>query len=240
MSRRNRPPRFYFNLRSPYSWLAYRDLLDQYPDVAAQVEWAPFWEPDETSLKLLAEAGGEFPFTPMSKAKHLYILQDVRRLAAGRGLAIAWPVDREPWWEVPHLAYLVAHRHGRGSEFIALAYRARWEEGRDICDPATVAGIGTELGLDAAEPAKAVDDPRVRAEGARALMEVYRDGVFGVPYFVNGFERFWGVDRLAAFAASVRPGTAGDGAALAEGGTALAEGGAVSTLVDDGHAGGCG
>ncbi|TDD40130.1 2-hydroxychromene-2-carboxylate isomerase [Actinomadura sp. KC06] len=239
MSRRNRPPRFYFNLRSPYSWLAYRDLLDRYPDVAEGLEWAPFWEPDETSLKLLAEAGGEFPFTPMSKAKHLYILQDVRRLAADRGLAIAWPVDREPWWEVPHLAYLVARRHGRGAEFIALAYRARWEEGRDICDPATVAGIGAELGLDAADLTKAVDDPEIRTEGVQALMDVYKDGVFGVPYFVNGFERFWGVDRLAAFAASVR-GPAADGRA-ADGGPAPARaGGGVSALVDDGHAGGCG
>ncbi|MFI0370692.1 2-hydroxychromene-2-carboxylate isomerase [Actinomadura sp. 1N219] len=234
MSRRKRPPRFYFNLRSPYSWLAYRDLLDQYPDLAAGLEWAPFWEPDETSLKLLAEAGGEFPFTPMSKAKHLYILQDVRRLAADRGLAIAWPVDREPWWEVPHLGYLVARGHGRGPEFIAAAYRARWEEGRDICDPTTVAGIGADLGLDAAELTEAVDDPEVRAEGVRALMDVYKDGVFGVPYFVNGFERFWGVDRLAAFAASVRPAVTDGGAAPVQGG------GGVSALVDDGHAGGCG
>ncbi|MEU5993614.1 DsbA family protein [Spirillospora sp. NPDC047418] len=241
MSRRDRPPRFYFNLRSPYSWLAYRDLLGRYADLAARVEWAPFWEPDEPSLKLLAEAGGEFPYTPMSRAKHLYILQDVRRLAAERGLAIGWPVDREPWWEVPHLAHLVARRRGRGAEFVAAAYRARWEEGRDICDPATVARIGDGLGLDPAELTGAVDDPDVRAEGARALLEIYEDGVFGVPFFVNGFEKFWGVDRLAAFAASVAASAAAPVAGPVAAPIAAPCAASVRPAAfDDGHAGGCG
>ncbi|MFD3697137.1 hypothetical protein ACFWUZ_13460 [Streptomyces sp. NPDC058646] len=40
-SRRRRPPRFYFSLRSPYSWLAYRDLHERHPDVADVLEWRP-------------------------------------------------------------------------------------------------------------------------------------------------------------------------------------------------------
>lgn len=224
-------PRFYFSLRSPYSWLAYRDLLDRHAALAGRLEWIPFWEPDGHSLRLLAEAGGRFLYTPMSKAKHLYALQDVRRLAAERGLRPAWPVDREPWWEVPHLAYLVARRHGRGPEFIAGAYRARWEEGRDICDPRTIAGLAGELGLDEGELTGAVDDPRIREEGVRALLRIHRDGVFGVPFFVNRFDKYWGVDRLQAFADSVRAGAGAPPPTVSTVGAAS---------VDDGHAGGCG
>jgi len=245
VSHRNHLPRFYFSLRSPYSWLAYRDLFDRYPTLAAELEWKPFWEPDEQTRKLLADRGGDFLYTPMSKAKHLYTLQDVRRLATDRGLKITWPVDREPWWEVPHLAYLVAREHGQGQEFIAAASRARWEEGRDICDPVTIAGIATGLGLDEAGLTGAAGDPDVRAKGAKALLEVYRDGVFGVPFFVNGFAKFWGVDRLAAFAGSVRPGVVHAGAApgpagSGEAATVDAAATVAMAVVDDGHVGGCG
>ncbi|MET8028138.1 2-hydroxychromene-2-carboxylate isomerase [Streptomyces avermitilis] len=236
--RRRRPPRFYFSLRSPYSWLAYRDLLDRYPRTAAAVEWVPFFEPDELSRKLLAEAGGAFPYTPMSPEKHRYILQDVRRLAGERGLEFTWPVDREPVWEVPHLGYLAAARHGVGAPYIALAARARWELGLDICDRTVIAGFAAELGLDAEELATASDDSELRAEGVRVLLEIQRDGVFGVPFFVDHFDKYWGVDRLPAFAAALAAKTAADlTGAPDDSGDPLP---VPAASVDDGHAGGCG
>ncbi|AVT36087.1 2-hydroxychromene-2-carboxylate isomerase [Plantactinospora sp. BB1] len=244
-----RTPRFYFSLRSPYSWLAYRDLHQRYPELVSELDWVPFWEPDEQSSRLLAEAGGEFVYTAMSRAKHLYVLQDVRRLTAERGLTFSWPVDREPVWEIPHLGYLVAARHGAGPAYLERAYRARWEEGRNICDRSTVAEIAAELGLDPAEVSGAADDPEVRRQGVGALLDIYRDGVFGVPFFVHGFDRFWGVDRLAAFAASVaakrrpaKPRPAEPPQVPGNGEGAAPEPVLVGTpgRTDEGHAGGCG
>ncbi len=146
----------------------------------------------------------------MSPEKHRYILQDVRRLAGERGLEFTWPVDREPVWEVPHLGYLAAARHGVGAQYIALAARARWELGLDICDRTVIAGFAAELGLDAEELATASDDSGLRAEGVRVLLEIQRDGVFGVPFFVDHFDKYWGVDRLPAFAAALAAKTAAD------------------------------
>lgn len=228
-----RLPRFYFSLRSPYSWLAHWDLTTRYADVAERLHWIPFWEPDGTSERMLADAGARFHYTPMSRAKHLYILQDVRRLAADRGLAVKWPVDREPWWEVPHLAYLAADRRGCGRRFVEVVYRVRWLEGRDICDRTTMAEVGRELGLDPDELSTAVDDPELRAQSLEALLATHADGVFGVPFFVSGFEKFWGVDRLETFLAALRrqesrPPLVG----------ALAD--ASGPTSDGGHAGGCG
>ncbi|MCZ0987162.1 DsbA family protein [Streptomyces diastatochromogenes] len=175
MPRAARPPRFYFNLRSPYNFFALRALRAHRPDLLDRLEWRPFWEPDETSGKLLAEAGAEFPYTPMSRAKQFYILRDVRRLATARGLELTWPVDAEPWWEPAHLTWFVAERHGLGQAWVERAGRARWLEGRDLCDPATVAELAAELGFEAAD----TDDPELRAQGAKALLDVVRDGVFG-------------------------------------------------------------
>ncbi|MFC0432511.1 2-hydroxychromene-2-carboxylate isomerase [Kutzneria buriramensis] len=228
-------PRFYFSLRSPYSWLAYRQLLEHHADVARLLQWKPFWEPDEGSARALAARGGQFPYSAMSKAKHLYVLQDVARLARAAGLSPTWPVDRDPVWEVAHLAYLVARDRGQGPAYIEAVYRARWQQGRDICDPATIGEIGSELGLDGTELAGAWRDERRREQGVGLLLDVCRDGVFGVPFFVHGHSRFWGVDRLTEFAEHLRSRTAlADRMPEPVAAVGLDRGG------DQGHAGGCG
>ncbi|MEU1789274.1 DsbA family protein [Streptomyces sparsogenes] len=234
---RGRVARFYFNFRSPYSWIAYRDLMDRYPDVAQAVEWRPWWEPDADGERLMSEHGETFPYTPMSREKHLYILQDVRRLARARGLDIRWPVDEDPVWEVPHLAYFPALDAGLGPRYIERVYRARWQEGRDICDPATIAGVAEELGLPTDRLAGAAGDRELReGRGLAALLALGRDGAFGVPFFRHGYDRFWGVDRLPAFVESVRAGPRAGAPAPPPPGPDLAAG----RSADHGHAGGCG
>ncbi|MFJ3793097.1 2-hydroxychromene-2-carboxylate isomerase [Kitasatospora sp. NPDC090091] len=198
------PARWYFSLRSPYSWLAYRELTENAPDVAERIEWRPYWEPGAASARLLAGTDIRLPYVPMSKEKHLYILQDVKRLAAERGLAVAWPVDTEPDWDVSHLGYLVAEDAGLGREFIGLAYRARFECGLDLSERAVVAAIGAELGLDPDTVGNAADDRAVLDRGVEALRTIGRDGVFGVPFFIHDPDRYWGSDRLAGFLAGVR------------------------------------
>jgi 2-hydroxychromene-2-carboxylate isomerase len=222
---------FYFSFRSPYSWLGYRDLLADHPDVATTLDWRPFWEPEPELMRQLAACGESFPYVDMSRAKALYILQDVRRLARRRGLALRWPVDRRPRWEVAHLAYLAARSLGAGPQFIDAIYRARWEQGRDISDPVVVGALGGDLGLDPHFLATAADHPPLRTEGLEALRAIARDGVFGVPFFIADREKFWGVDRLADFVAALPTKTA---LPTVDGLVAL---GAAADL---GHAGGCG
>jgi 2-hydroxychromene-2-carboxylate isomerase len=205
-------PRLYFSLRSPFSWMAVRQLEEQVPNVHELVEYIPFWEPDEKSEAALAEQGGEFHYVQMSKAKHLYILQDTKRLAARFGYPMKWPVDVEPWWELPHLAWIMARRHGVHREYYQAVMAARWERGENICDPELLQATVEAAGLDSALLLSAVDDPQIRAEGVRALLEIYHDDVFGVPYFKFGRQRFWGLDRLGDFVAALRAATDAGGA----------------------------
>lgn len=236
MPKKNKTPRFYFSLRSPYSWLTHQELSHRHPELVDRLRWVPCFEPDAESTRLLAEQGGTFPYSEMSREKNRYVLQDVGRLTKARGITVTWPVDREPVWEVPHLGYLVAAREGRGQEYIAACYRARFGEGRDICDRAVIAAIGAGLGLDGRRLADASDDPEVRAEGVRALLDVYEDGVFGVPFFVHGYTRFWGLDRFDAFVEHLRtkalPATSVPEPVVGAVG--------LGRSADDGHAGGCG
>lgn len=236
-----KPPRWYFSLRSPYSWLAFRELTQNAPDVAESIEWRPYWEPGEVGARLLAEAGIRLPYVPMSKEKHLYILQDVKRLATERGLSITWPIDVDLDWDVAHLAYFVAQDAGRGVDFIDAVHRARWERGLDVSLRTTMTAIGEELGLDPGALAGAADDPEIRRRGVEALRAVERDGVFGVPFFIHRHDRFWGLDRLPGFIARVRnaAGAPGD-AARPESGSGAVRADLLVPAGDAGHAGGCG
>ncbi|ORI21287.1 2-hydroxychromene-2-carboxylate isomerase [Rhodococcus sp. 1168] len=199
MARTPKPPQVWFSFRSPFSWIAMHELHRRVPTARETFEFKPFWEPDANTAARLAARGGEIIYAPMSKAKHLYILQDTKRLAERYGLSMTWPVDMSPWWEPSHLAWLLAERAGLQWEFYDAVVAARWERGEDISDPTVVAHAAETAGLDPAAVRSAVDDQSIRDAGADALYQAYHGDIFGVPYFVNRRKRFWGIDRLEWF-----------------------------------------
>ena len=195
--------RVFFSFRSPFSWMALTRLHAAMPGARGDLEFVPFWNPDAATAAALAEAGARFHYVEMSKAKHLYILQDTKRQAQRLGLTLAWPVDVDPWWELPHLGWLKARRLGRASEFYDAIVEARWQRGENICEPAVVAAAAVSAGLDAGAITGAVDDDEIRAEGVACLAAAYADDIFGVPYFRIGRDRYWGLDRIDAFVQAV-------------------------------------
>ncbi|MGW1282197.1 DsbA family protein [Streptomyces sp. NPDC002586] len=199
-----KPPRLYFSLRSPFSWMAVRALEERFPQAQDVIEYIPFFEPDPPSMAALTARGGEFHYVAMSKAKHLYILNDTKRLAAKFGYPMKWPIDKgDEWWELPHLAWIKAKELGVHRKYYEAVMQARWGRGEDICNREQLLRICAEAGLDAPTLVAAPDDPAIREQGVQALMEVYEDDVFGVPYFKVGRHRFWGLDRLDDFQAAL-------------------------------------
>ncbi|MGH3752251.1 MAG: 2-hydroxychromene-2-carboxylate isomerase [Pseudonocardiaceae bacterium] len=240
MAKPAKQPRWYFSLRSPYSWMAYRDLTEKYTDIADAIEWIPFWEPDKQSQKMLAEINVELPIVPMSRAKNRYILQDTRRLSQARGWTMTWPIDRDPNWEVSHLGYLVATEAGRGRDYIDRIYQARWQQSRNISDRAVIADIATGLGLDGAQVSSASDDSDLRQRGVECLVRSSQDGLFGVPFFVNKYDKFFGVDRLRAYVAALRGEQLPEGVGQSWLDDLIGLPELVTPGGDAGHAGGCG
>jgi 2-hydroxychromene-2-carboxylate isomerase len=242
--------RLFFSLRSPFSWLLVERLLRRLPDAHELLEFIPFWEPDAHTEQALEERGARVHYQQMSKAKHLYILQDTKRLATQLGLRIAWPVDIDPCWELSHLGWLQARRLGRAPAFYTALTASRWQRAENISDPDIIRAAAVEAGLDGDLIVAAADDPDIRAEGVECLVRAYEDDIFGVPYLRFGWHRFWGYDRLDDFLDVFLP-TVGR-ASTAAGGTADADGdaellqdvpGPLRDLVgtyDRDTAGGCG
>ncbi|MFF0718310.1 2-hydroxychromene-2-carboxylate isomerase [Micromonospora sp. NPDC003816] len=239
-------PRLYFSFRSPYSWLAVHRLRAEVPDLFAQVDWFPYWDPDEKTNAALAERGAEMHYVQMSRAKHRYLLVDTKRLAQRAGLPMAWPIDVDPWWDLPHLAWLLARRAGRAVPFYDALVAARWERGEDICTPEVVARAAVEAGIDPVAAQNAPQDETLRAEGVDCLAAAYDDDIFGIPYLRVGRHRFWGLDRVDHFLAEWRPENTPTPEASPAVPTAVRDGAAVPAAVLDGAAfdtdtaGGCG
>lgn len=191
--------RVFFAFRSPFSWMAIHRLQAVVPDAFGILEFIPYWEPDARTASALSARGVEFHYVPMSKAKHLYILQDTKRLASRYGLSMMWPVDINPWWEVSHLGWLKARQLGRAAQFYEAVVAARWERGTNIDDPRVIHEAAEAVGLDGDVIVGAAEDADIRAEGVACLARAYDDDIFGVPYFRVGPHRFWGLDRLDDF-----------------------------------------
>lgn len=195
MSRK--PPTVYFSFRSPYSWLALERLSEL--DLRQSFIFIPLWDPGDALHAVLTERGAKLPYTQMSRAKHLYILQDVKRLAANSGKTFVWPVDRDPEWDLPHLAWLACRDLGTQWTFYDRMIELRWGAGADICTESTIREAMDASGLagQTLDTLRARDD--IKDAALSALQDIYDNDIFGIPYFKTGHQRFWGLDRLDAF-----------------------------------------
>jgi 2-hydroxychromene-2-carboxylate isomerase len=87
----------------------------------------------------------------------------------------------------------------RGGDMGALSgacLQAVWAEERNIADPATLAAIAEEQGLDGQALLSAAQEPAASAGYAANTEAAIAAGVFGAPTFVIGDALFWGQDRL--------------------------------------------
>ena len=199
-----RQPKFYFSFHSPYSWMATKLLEERLPEAPQLLRYVPYFLPDEKTRAAVTERGASMHYSMMTKAKHLYILQDTKRLSQRFGFPMKWPIDIDPWWELPHLAWFAARRTGDEHALFHALLQARWERGENICDRSVVVAVADSIGLDGKALASAPDDPELREEGVAALEDGYMDDIFGVPYFLLGPHRFWGLDRLDDFIAALQ------------------------------------
>jgi len=188
--------RFFYGLRSPYAWLAWRMLRRHLaPADFARIALTPLWDPAPATRALLEAGGGGFLYRPMERERHFYILGDVRRLAAHLGCTVAWPGEpREPRWELAHLACIATEPGAPRIALIDALFAARWEQGRDICDPAVVDAAMAAAGSPLRSAALA--SPALQLRAVEALRLAWTHRVFGLPYFVTGRAGYWGVDRL--------------------------------------------
>ena len=89
-----------------------------------------------------------------------------------------------------HLASEYAKEHGRADLFIPEVYRAYWERGEFINEPEILCHIGEQVGLDPVDMQKSTESEAFADRIGQFDVPAYKAGVFNVPTFFIGGERY--------------------------------------------------
>ena len=178
---------FYFDLVSPYSYVASM-LID---DVAlrgnAKVNWKPFLLGGVFKAVGTTEAPGLHP------VKKPYLLKDLQRLSVHLKIPIKMPPDF-PVRTVLAMRTLCGFNADEISQAANTLYKAYWVKNMDIADPDVVASL---VGRDAVEQAGIQE---IKDKLFQSTEEAVRRGAFGAPTFFVKDEMFFGHDRMPLLA----------------------------------------
>lgn len=182
------PIDFWFDVISPYGWLASLRI----DAIAARHGRAVRWRPMLLGVSVLKVMG--LPPVMRTPLKRDYVPREIARYLRRHGLAMARDPAAEPMDPLPCarvFAWLAQHRPAAAKAFVREAMRRYWVDGEDMARPEA---------LQSALPADAAPLADMLAEGAALLRaEVERGlaaGVFGSPFIVVDGEPFFGVDKL--------------------------------------------
>ena len=182
---------YFFAPMSPFTYLAGSRLEEVAARHGAAVRYIPLDAP-----ALFPRTGGQL-LANRHESRNAYRLQELRRTAKKRGVKIDIPAAFFPVNPAPASYAIIAAALAGGGDLAGLVQafpRAVWAEGRNIADDAVVKDLLAAHGFN-----PAVADRHMLAAAdtyAANLEEAVSRGVFGVPFYVVGEERFWGQDRL--------------------------------------------
>ncbi len=180
---------FFFDLVSPYSYLASEKIEELAKQNNRELIWKPFL------LGGLFKALDAPPAPGLLPYKKPYLFKDLDRLARFHGIPFNTPSEF-PRLTVKPLRALLSLPKEDLPEAVHQLYRAYWVEDRDISDASVLADL---LGAEAIEK---TGDPEIKQSLIQATDEAVSRGLFGAPTFLVGQEMFFGhdlMDLLEAF-----------------------------------------
>jgi 2-hydroxychromene-2-carboxylate isomerase len=188
---------FYFDVGSPYSYLAYKALPGIAAAHAAQIVWRPM-----LLGGVFKATGGHSPAG--NPAKRKWMDEDMQRWAARYGAAFT----RNPHFPINTLILMrgAVGMQMRGPDFhkyVEVIFHAMWVEPRNLGEQQELAAVLRQAGFDADAFQTLVSDPEVKEQLKNNTENAVARGVFGAPTFFVGEEMFWGQDRLDLVAAAL-------------------------------------
>lgn len=193
---------YFYTLLSPFTYLGTPRLKEIAVRTGATIRHRPM------DIMAVFDAVGTVPPARQPEARKTYRRAELQRWSTRLGM----PITLQPkFWPVPpavaSCAVLAGEAAGGDALDLSFAFlRAVWAEDRDISDPATIAAILTESGLDGAAVLDAATAPEYQAAFATNTQDAITRGVFGSPTYCVGTEIFWGQDRLDFVEAACRQG----------------------------------
>jgi 2-hydroxychromene-2-carboxylate isomerase len=188
-------PIFYFDLNSPYAWLAAERVSEVLPT-------PPVWQPIAFAFILRHDDRTPWSMGPERDEG----VAEIERRAAERGLPEPrWP---EEWprgtYSIPAMrAATFAAEIGKAVSFALAAYRQQFAAGRGLNDFDNVLLAAAACEMHPNAVLKAVERDSIKERLKAATEDAIERGVPGVPTVRVGNELFWGDDKLEDAAAAL-------------------------------------
>jgi len=182
---------FFFDVGSPYSYLAYHQLPKIAQARGAEIVWRPI-----LLGGVFQATGNHSPVDVPAKGKNLLV--DLQRWAREYGVAM----QMNPHFPINTLALMrgaVAMQMQGADElqrYLAAIFGAMFEQPRNLNLPAEIGAVLQQAGFDPAAFLAAINDQAVKDKLKSDTAEAVARGVFGAPTFFVGDEMYWGQDRL--------------------------------------------
>ena len=189
-------PTFYYDLGSPYAYLAAERVNAVFVEAGAE---PPEWQP--ILLGGLFKRFGRDSWANASRREAG--MREVERRAAAYGLPPArWPRPFPGNTLVAMRAATYAKEIGRVVSFSLAGFRQAFAAGRDLTDPENVVLAAAAAEIHPRALLAAVGRDSVKRALRDATERAGDRGVRGVPSVTVGAEVFWGDDRLDEAAAA--------------------------------------
>lgn len=177
---------FFFDLSSPWTRLAFRNIRPSLDGLDYEITWRPFLVGGVFNAVNPSVYESRKPENAARLARSFGWLREWAELA---GVAMNFPSEHHPVKSVHAMRFCCALENDQQAleRFAGAAFEAYFTEGRNLDDPAVLAVIADEIGMDgAALTAQAGNQPvkdRLRANTQEAIER----GAYGSPtLFVSG------------------------------------------------------
>jgi 2-hydroxychromene-2-carboxylate isomerase len=196
---------YYASLNSPWTHLGAARIEELATKYGASLR---IWPVDFATI---FPASGGLPLPKRAPQRQAYRLMELRRWRDFLGVPINIQPKFFPASEALTGPCVVALRETQGdAPAIKLAHRvlrAVWQDELNPDDPATLARLITEIGLDADAVIRLAGEPRWTERRTADTRMALDRGVFGAPSYVIADEIFWGQDRLEFVGRKLATGT---------------------------------
>lgn len=189
---------FYFDVSSPWTYLAFRNLQPMATELKVAINWRPVLVGgifNTVNQRMYASR------EDASSPRNQYMLKDLQDCARQTGITIVFPPKVFPVNSVKAMRGCIWIAQDSAFQahllaFIEATFAAYFSGQQDISQDDVLADICRQNGIDAVAFATGIAQPAIKEALKANTDEAMGRGAFGVPTFFVGNDMYFGNDRL--------------------------------------------
>lgn len=183
---------FYFDLASPFAYIASRKIEDLAAKYNRRVNWRPFLIAHMV-LRMM-----KLPPNPEIPMKGLYHNFDIGRMAQLMGAHLHRPdmPQPKPVNGLRAICWLNESDPDKAGQLAYALFTRHWSAGEDIAEISSVVEEASKIGVDPGVMEAFLNSPQAKLLLQQAVDVAFERNVFGSPMFIVDEQPIWGADRL--------------------------------------------